>query len=143
MKRSRPASLACLLLTVALVGCGGSDLKKPATGGTGGDGTGGNTGTGGITSTGGNTGTGGITSTGGNTGSGGMSTGGTGGSDLPDAAPDTLPEAGPDMGPACVAGASCALAGGGKGVCKNNACSACLEPADDALCNAAYGPGNI
>jgi hypothetical protein len=150
MMISRTTSLASALLVVALVGCGTSDIKKPGTGGTGGDtgGTGGSTGgTGG--STGGTSGTGG--STGGTSGTGGSTggTSGTGGSIQPDAGPDASPDSStdlappPDMAPACVAGASCALAGGGKGVCKNNACSACLEPVDDALCNGAYGPGNI
>ena len=148
MMTSRTTSLACVLLTVALIGCGTSDIKKPATGGTGGDSTGGSIGTGGTGTGGigtGGTGTGGTT-TGGAIGTGGMiTTGGTGGTQLPDGGPDGSPDTAPppDTGPTCVSGAACALASGGKGICRNNACSACLEPAEDSLCNAAYGPGNI
>jgi hypothetical protein len=54
-----------------------------------------------------------------------------------------MPDVGPEHGPPWPNGAACALAGGGKGICKNNACAACVDPTDDGLCNAAYGPGNI
>src|SRR6185295_10786215 len=61
----------------------------------------------------------------------------------PDGMPDTAPDLMPDMAAACVPGAACALTGGGKGICKNNACAACADPGDDAVCAAAYGTGNL
>ena len=145
--RSRAFSLACSLLMFAVAGgCGSSGVHKPGTGGsgTGGDATGG-VGTGGVGT--GGVGTGGVGTGGVGTGGATGGNGGTGGMDKPDASPDampdTMPDVGPDMPPACPNGAACTLGGGGKGLCKNNACAACADPADDAVCGAAYGTGNI
>ena len=147
-KTTSALSLACsLLMAAALAGCGTSDIHKPATGGSGGEtgGTGGG-GTGGGGTGGGGPG-GGGTGGGGTGGGTGGATGGTGGTEKPDAAPDTMPDTMPDVGqdmaPACPNGAACTVAGGGKGLCKNNVCAACADPADDAVCAAAYGAGNL
>lgn len=137
--------MGAALLAAALAGCGGSDVKRPPRGGEGGGGVGGGQNLGGE--------------------------GGVGGAVLPDAGrdtaspppdlavpppdlavppPDTTPDltpspdvTPPDTTPTCVAGSACAAAGGGRGLCKSGACVACADPADDAVCAAAYGAGHI
>jgi hypothetical protein len=153
LKISRTFSWTCsLLMVAAIAGCGTSDIHRPGTGGTsgetggtGGGGTGGSTGGTGVTGGTGGGGTGGGTggSTGGTSGTGGMDKPDAAPDTMPDTAPDTMPDMAPDMAPTCANGAACTLSSGGKGICKNNACSACADPTDDAVCAVAYGTGNL
>jgi hypothetical protein len=127
-------------------GCGGAEDTTGQTG-SGGKGAGGQSAGGGA---------GGATP---GTGGGGgiVAAGGSGGS-VPDAAPDmnvvdlasdqapTVDLMGADVIPvdaACVAGAACALSGGKLGTCVAGACAACVDPAGDPVCAAAYGAGAL
>ena len=50
---------------------------------------------------------------------------------------------GADASTPCVNGQACTLAAGGSGLCRSNACVACVDPTDDNACVTTYGATHI